>query len=192
MRFTSKLKKILLAILFVSLLYLIVAFALQTIGLENAQLFIKQTGVWAPVVFIALCAASLIIAPLSGSSLFVVAGALFGKHDAFLFSYIATIIGCSVNFWISRKLGRTIAQRLIGKANLDELDKFINRLKGHHSIIYMIIIMPLSQDIISYAIGLTRIKYTHFLIALILSSTIIIAGYIYIGSTLLELFVQPK
>ena len=192
MRFSSKLQKILLAISFVAILYLILALALQTIGLDNAQLLVKQTGVWAPVVFMFLCAASLIIAPLSGSSLFVVGGTLFGKHDAFLLSYIATLIGCSANFWISRKLGRRVAQRFIGKANLDELDKFINKLKGSSSIFYMVILMPFSQDIVSYAIGLTKIKYTYFLIALILSSTIVIAGYVYIGSSLLELFVQPK
>jgi uncharacterized membrane protein YdjX (TVP38/TMEM64 family) len=192
MRFTSKLQKILLAISFVAIIYLIMALALQTIGLDNAQLLVKQTGVWAPVVFILLCAASLIIAPLSGSSLFVVGGTLFGKHDAFLLSYIASIIGCSANFWISRKLGRKVAQRFIGKANLEELDKFINKLKSSRSILYMVIIMPFSQDIVSYAIGLTKIKYTHYLIALILSSTIVIAGYVYIGSSVLEFLVQPK
>ncbi|MCJ8282821.1 MAG: VTT domain-containing protein [Rivularia sp. ALOHA_DT_140] len=148
MRFLSRLKNILLAITFIAVFYITIAFALQTIGLDNAQLFIKQTGVWAPIVFIVLCAISLIIAPLSGSSLFVVGGTLFGKHDAFLLSYIASIIGCSVNFWISRKLGRKVAQRFIGKANLDELDKFINKLKSSRSILYMIILMPLSQDIV--------------------------------------------
>ena len=192
MRLTSKFQKILLAISFVAIFYLILALALQTIGLDNAQLLVKKTGVWAPIVFVALCAASLIIAPLSGSSLFVVGGTLFGKHNAFLLSYIASIIGCSANFWISRKLGRKVAQRLIGKANLEELDKFTNKLKSSRSILYMILIMPLSQDIVSYAIGLTKIKYTYFLIALIVSSTIVISGYVYIGSSLLELFVQPK
>ena len=192
MRFTSKLKKILLAISFVAIFYLILALALQTIGLGNAQLLVKKTGAWAPIVFVLLCAASLIIAPLSGSSLFVVGGTLFGKHDAFLLSYIASIIGCSANFWISRKLGRKVAQRLIGKANLKELDQFIGKLKSSRSILYMIVIMPLSQDIVSYAIGLTKIKYTYFLIALIVSSTIVIGGYVYIGSSLLELFVQSK
>ncbi|BAY84207.1 hypothetical protein NIES267_37030 [Calothrix parasitica NIES-267] len=192
MRLPSKLKNILLAICIVTILYLTMALALQTIGLDNAQMFIKQTGVWAPIVFIFLCAVSLMIAPLSGSSLFVVGGTLFGKHDAFLFSYIASIIGCSVNFWISRRLGRKVAQRFIGKANLEELDKFIGKLKSSRSILYMILIMPFSQDIVSYAIGLTKIKYTYFLIALILSSTIVIGGYVYIGSSLLELFVKPK
>lgn len=192
MRFKSQLKSILGAIFFITVFYLIMALALQIIGLSNAQFFISKAGVWAPVVFIILCAISLILAPLSGSSLFVVGGTLFGKHHAFILCYFATIIGCSVNFWISRKLGRKVAQRFIGKSNLDELDKFINKLKSSRSILYMILIMPLSQDIVSYAIGLTKVKYTHFLIALILSSTLIISGYIYIGSSLLEMFVQSK
>jgi uncharacterized membrane protein YdjX (TVP38/TMEM64 family) len=167
------------------------ALALQTIGLDNAQFLVKKTGIWAPVVFVVLCAVSLILAPLSGSSFFVVGGTLFGKHDAFLLSYLASIIGCSANFWISRKFGRKVAERFIGKANLDELDTFINKLKSSRSILYMTVIMPFSQDIVSYAIGLTKIKYTYFLIALILSSTIVISGYVYIGSSVLELLIQP-
>ena len=190
MQLMSNLRKVLLAFFLVAFLYIMMAFALQTIGLENAQTFIQNTGILAPIVFIALCAGSLIIAPLSGSSLFVVGGTLFDKDNAFLLSYIATLIGCSANFWISRKLGRKVAQRFIGKANLDELDKFIQKFKSHRSILYMIIIMPISQDIVSYAIGLTRIKYTHFLIALILSSTIVIYGYVYIGSSFLEVLIQ--
>ncbi|MEO0842727.1 MAG: VTT domain-containing protein [Cyanobacteria bacterium J06643_5] len=192
MQLSSKFKNIILAIFFVAILYLTMGLTLQTVGLDNAQMFIKKTGVLAPIVFIILCALSLMIAPLSGSSLFVVGGTLFGQHDAFLFSYIATIIGCSANFWISRKLGRKFAQRFIGKANLDELDKFIGKLKSSRSILYMIAIMPFSQDIVSYAIGLTKIKYTHFLIALILCSAIVVGGYVYIGSSLLELFVQSS
>ena len=63
MRLPSKLKNIILAIFIVTILYLTMALALQTIGLDNAQMFIKKTGVWAPIVFILSCAVSLIIAP---------------------------------------------------------------------------------------------------------------------------------
>jgi uncharacterized membrane protein YdjX (TVP38/TMEM64 family) len=186
MRINSQLKKVLLALLFIAVIYALMALALRAIGLENAQNFIRRTGAWAPLIFVALCSLSLILAPLSGSSLFVAGGALFGKETGFILSYVATLIGCSTNYWISRKLGREVASRFIGKKNLDELDGFINRLKSQQSIFYIILIMPLSQDIVSYAVGLTKIKYSHFLIALIISGTAIVAAYIYLGSSLLE------
>jgi uncharacterized membrane protein YdjX (TVP38/TMEM64 family) len=186
MRINSQLKKILIALLFIAAIYALMALALRAIGLENAQNFIKRTGAWAPLIFIALCSLSLIVAPFSGSSLFVAGGALFGKETGFVLSYVATLIGCSTNYWISRKLGREVASRLIGRKNLDELDGFMNRLKSQQSIFYIILIMPLSQDIVSYAVGLTKIKYSHFLIALIISGMAIVAAYIYLGSSLLE------
>ncbi|MDJ0693900.1 MAG: VTT domain-containing protein [Mastigocoleus sp. MO_167.B18] len=165
-------------------------FGLKFIGLEKAQIWIENTGNWAPILFVVLCIISLILAPLSGSSLFIAGGALFGKEFAFILSFIALIIGCSINFWISKKFGRPVVCRLLGKKNLEELDKFISRLKSRHSILYITFIMPLSQDIVSYAVGLTKIRYAHFLLSLILSATVVVAGYIYIGSSLLEVLIS--
>lgn len=186
MRIHPNLKKALLAILCAVIIYICMALIFNFIGLENAKNWISKAGVWAPVVFIALCAISLVFAPLSGSSLFVAGGALFGKEAGFILSFIASIIGCSTNFWISKKFGRRVVYRLLGKDNLEELDRFISKLKSRRSILYMIFIMPLSQDIVSYAVGLTKVKYTHFLISLILSATFVVAGYIYIGTSFLE------
>jgi uncharacterized membrane protein YdjX (TVP38/TMEM64 family) len=159
---------------------------LRWIGLENAQQMIQQSGNWAPVLFVFLCAFSLIIAPLSGSSLFVIGGALFGKQTAFLLSLMGTVIGCSANFWISKKFGRDVVVRLIGKASLAELDKFTGWVTGHRGVLYLTLLMPLSQDIVSYAAGLTPISYSRFAIALIIGGTVIVAAYIYLGSSLLE------
>lgn len=190
MKKKSNFKKILLAIICAVIIYVSIALIFKSVGLERAQNWIKATGVWAPIIFIILCAISLIFAPLSGSSLFVAGGALFGKELAFILSFLASIIGCSTNFWISKKFGRRVAARLLGEDNLEKLDKLISKLKSRRSILYMIFIMPLSQDIVSYAVGLTKIKYTHFLISLIFSATMVVGGYIYIGTSLLETLIS--
>ena len=186
MRISSKVQKILLALLLMVVLYVGMAAVLKAIGLENAQNYVKQAGVWAPVLFVALSAASLIIAPLSGSSLFILGGALFGKEVAFLLSYLGTLIGCSTNFWISRKLGRKVAARFIGDAELDDLDKFTQRLGNRRGIVYITLLMPLGQDIVSYAVGLTKTRYRNFFVALAVSGAAIVAAYIYLGTGLLE------
>lgn len=190
MRLNSKVKstarKILAAMLVMALTYAIMALVLRAIGLENAQHYVHQAGIWSPVLFVLLCAASLIIAPLSGSSLYIMGGALFGKETSLLLSYIATLLGCSANFWISRKLGRRVASRFIGRSHLEELDQFTDRIKHHHSVFYMVILMPLSQDIVSYAIGLTKVRYSVFLLALAISGLLIVGAYIYLGTSLLE------
>jgi uncharacterized membrane protein YdjX (TVP38/TMEM64 family) len=186
MRFRSRLKKIGLAVLGLVITYASIVLVLRGVGLENAQDWIQHTGFWSPVVFVIICAVSLIIAPLSGSSFFIIGGTLFGKEPAFFLSFLGSLIGCSVNFWISRKLGRRVAHRLVSQDHLDKLDRFMNQLKSHHSIFYIALIMPLSQDVVSYAVGLTKVKYVHFFIALFFSTAAIVAAYIYIGTSLLE------
>ncbi len=180
------LKRLLLLLLGFVTLYGVMVLLLRWIGLENAQQLVRQSGHWAPVSFVILCAFSLIIAPLSGSSLFIAGGAIFGKQSGFLLSLLATVLGCSANFWISRKFGRNVVARLIGKASLAELDQLTGRVTGNRGIFYLTLLMPLSQDIVSYAAGLTPISYRRFAIALILSGTVIVAAYIYLGSSLLE------
>jgi uncharacterized membrane protein YdjX (TVP38/TMEM64 family) len=185
-----RLKKAFLAILIFALTYVVMAIVLQKIGLENAHLFIRNSGVWAPVIFVVVCAFSLIIAPLSGSSIFVLGGVLFDKQSAFFLSFFASLIGCSLNFWISRTFGRRIAERLMGKNDLEQLDRFIDRLSAHRSIFYIILLMPLAQDIVSYAVGLTKVNYWRFLVALIVSAIAVVAAYVYLGSSLLEFLIQ--
>jgi uncharacterized membrane protein YdjX (TVP38/TMEM64 family) len=190
----SRLKKLLLTLVLFGAAYGLMAIALKQIGLDNIHLWIQQTGVFAPVVFVLLNIVSLVIAPLSGSSLFVLGGVLFGQELAFWLSWPASIAGCSLNFWISRHWGRGIAVRLIGNQDLDQLDTVMGRLKDHHSIFYMIALMPLSQDIVSYAVGLTKVKYSSFAIALVISSAAIVAVYIYVGTNVMEwiLNIGPK
>jgi len=190
MRISPRLRKILLGLLLVVAIYIGMALLLKAIGLENAQNLVQQAGVLAPVLFIVLCAASLIIAPLSGSSLYVLGGVLFGKEAGFWLSYGASVLGCSSNFWISRQLGRQAVTRFVGKKHLDELDKFIGNLKSHQSIFYIALTMPLAQDIVSYAVGLTAVKYRHFLIALLPTAALIVAAYIYLGTSILETLIQ--
>ncbi|MBD3882836.1 TVP38/TMEM64 family protein [Phormidium tenue FACHB-886] len=186
----KKLQKLLVALVFLILVYGLMVIALKAIGLENVQLWVQQAGVLAPVLFVGLCAFSLMLAPLSGSSLFVVGGAVFGKEIGFVLSYLGTILGCSLNFAIARHFGRQIAMRFVGKTNLDALDKFIQRLSNHHEFLYLTLVLLIAQDIISYAAGLTRIRFHTFLMALLVSAAVSVAAYIYLGSSLLESVVK--
>lgn len=185
----NRFKKLLLAVLVVVVAYVGVVLALRAIGLDNVHLAIKQMGVGAPVAFLLLCTLSIVIAPISSSSLFVTGGVLFGQNLGFLLSFLSSLLGCCINFWISRKLGRQVATRLIGHESLVVLDRFTQRLNSHHGILFMILVIPLSQDIVSYAVGLTNVKFWQFFVALLVSGAAATAVYVYFGSGILEMLV---
>lgn len=180
------LKRVLLVLLGFAVIYILMIVALRAIGLTNAQQFIYRSAGWAPAIFVALCALSLVLAPLSGSSLFILGGTLFGREQGFFLSLLASVLGCSMNFWISKQFGRPVVLHLLGKRNFKALNKFTRQLKGERGVVYLTLIMPLSQDVVSYAAGLTAISYSRFLVALILSGLVVVTGYVYLGSSLLE------
>ncbi|MDX2232095.1 MAG: VTT domain-containing protein [Leptolyngbyaceae cyanobacterium bins.349] len=185
-RVNSRVKQWLIAFLVVIGVYALMVVVLRAIGLDTIHQTIGQMGIWAPLAFVVVCTFSVIVAPISSSSIFVTSGILFGQHIGFLLSVLASTVGCCTNFWISRKLGRKVAARLIGHNSLDDLDRFTNRLNSHHSILFMILVMPISQDVVSYAVGLTKVRFWQFLLALAISGPIVIAAYVYLGGGLLE------
>jgi len=189
-RINSKIKKLLLAFLGIVLLYAGLVFVLRAIGLENLHLTVRQMGVWAPAAFVLISVFSVILAPISSSSIFATGGILFGQHVGFLLSFLSSIVGCCTNFWISRKLGRAVVARFIGHDSLAQLDRFTARLNHRHSIAFMMLIMPVSHDMVSYAVGLTKVKFWQFFIALFVSGFVTIAAYVYLGTSILEALIS--
>jgi uncharacterized membrane protein YdjX (TVP38/TMEM64 family) len=181
-----KFKKLLVAILLFISFYGLAVLLLRAIGVENLQTAIQQLGIWAPIAFVLLCSISMILAPLSSSSMFVTGGLLFGPQIGFALSLFASVVGCCVNFWIARKLGRSVVNRVISRNSLDDLDRLTSRLNSHHSILFMILVLPISQDLLSYAVGLTRVQFWQFFVALVISGIAVVGAYVYFGSGLLE------
>jgi uncharacterized membrane protein YdjX (TVP38/TMEM64 family) len=186
MQMNPKLSRFLLPALLMIALYAGLLLLFRAIGIDRIHTHLQHMGMWAPIVFLLLCMTGIIIAPLSATTIYVTSGVLFEPSIAFVLSFVGTVFGCIVNFWISRKLGRGMVAHLIGKGNLDALDQFTHRLKGHHRIAFMILIMPISQDVLSYAIGLTKVKFLHFFIAVVVTSLATTGIAVFLGSRLFK------
>lgn len=157
----------------------------RNLGLETLQAYVHQFGLWSPVLFVVVCALSTVLAPLSAGSVFVASGILFEPGVGFWLCFVGSLLGCSINFWLSRKLGRKLALRLVGRSSLRTLDRWTKRLQHQNGLLLMILVMPLSQDLVSYAVGLTQVKFTEFLVAATISAIAIAATYAFLGSSLL-------
>lgn len=130
---------------------------------EIIEIFIQESGPWAPVIWIITHQLSYVIAPISGFPFLVAGFYLFGK-DVVIYSYIVVLIGASINFWIARIWGRSLVERIAGK----EAVKKINKLSNEYGIVTLIALRMLQGgvgDFVSYALGLTQIKFPiYFLI----------------------------
>src|SRR5438309_9678057 len=83
---------------------------------EDKQLMhamLDRWGVLAPVVFIAIQARQVIIAPIPGEVTGLLGGFVFGQELGFFYSTVGLTIGSLGAFWVGRRLGAAFVQGLV-------------------------------------------------------------------------------
>jgi uncharacterized membrane protein YdjX (TVP38/TMEM64 family) len=86
-------EKLLPAILVVLVISLLSVLAMQAFGgAEKIRVLVAGSGLWAPVVFMALKASTYVIAPLSGTPMKLAGGALFGVWEGLLYTTIGDLL----------------------------------------------------------------------------------------------------
>jgi uncharacterized membrane protein YdjX (TVP38/TMEM64 family) len=112
-------------------------------------------GLWIGFVLIV---ASQVLAPLSGFPVFAILAKSYGLSTAVMILYAAYVVSSTVNFWIARRYGMPIVARIIGEAGIERAIGWLNS----RSILYIGLSRVLGyyyHDIISYAWGLTKVKF---------------------------------
>jgi len=127
--------------------------------------YLRSFGIWAPVVSAALMVLQSVAAPIPAFLLTFANGMLFGWFWGAVLSWSSAMAGAALCFWLARVLGRPAVERLAGgSAVLSTTDRFFERF-GTHSILVARLLPFVSFDVVSYAAGLTPMRFSRFLIA---------------------------
>ena len=164
----SKIFKILISIILIIIIGSIMYKLLRmNINSKDIQSYVSSFGKLAPLVYIIMFA----LVPLTlfpDSVLAIGGGLIFGLAKGYIYTLIGALIGASLSFYISRKLGRNFVKKLT-KEKLDGIESMINS-KGFFVVLMLRLIPLFPFDIISYGAGLTSIKYKDFLLATIIGT----------------------
>lgn len=125
---------------------------------------VHQLGPLGPVAFVAGYALA-VVAFVPGSLLTLAAGAVFGVGLGTVCALLGATIGASAAFLISRYLARAAFRRRVdGLPRFSAIDRAISREGG--KIVFLLRLSPLFPfTLLNYALGLTRIRFAHFLVA---------------------------
>lgn len=164
----SKILKILISIILIIIIGSTIYKLLRmNINSKDIQAYVSSFGKLAPLVYIIMFA----LVPLTlfpDSVLAIGGGLIFGLAKGYIYTLIGALIGASLSFYISRKLGRNFVKKLT-KEKLDGIESMINS-KGFFVVLMLRLIPLFPFDIISYGAGLTSIKYKDFLLATIIGT----------------------
>jgi len=149
-------------------LAIIAKFVGSIVSVESFRVYIDSFGVWAPLFFISLFAFNLTIPILStiNKALYFAAILVFSPLEATLYVIIADAISTSINFYLARLWGYTILGKILKPAQIENVHSTSNKITP--GLITVFRIIPLTAtfaDIVSYAAGISNMRWWKFIIA---------------------------
>jgi uncharacterized membrane protein YdjX (TVP38/TMEM64 family) len=126
--------------------------------------YIISFGLWAPVASCFLMVLQALVAPVPSFLITFANGLAFGVFWGWMLSLFGHVLAAAVCFWISRALGRVPVEVLVGKSGLQSADRWFAKW-GIYAVFAGRLVPGVAFDVISYAAGLTRMRFRNFLVA---------------------------
>ncbi len=82
---------------------------------ERIEGWVRAAGAWGPFVLLAVQACQILLAPIPGFFVPVLAGLFYGPIVGPLITMAGSVLGSGAAFWIGRSGGRPVAERLVGE-----------------------------------------------------------------------------
>ena len=127
------------------------------------------SGNWGILLILLLRSTSIVIPILPGTYCLLISGYLFGLVNGLLISFIADLLACSISFTLSKKFGRKILQRVMSKKYLNKFENLSKKYLEKNFFLLTGFLMTGWFDFVSYGVGLTKLRFRKFLLALIVS-----------------------
>lgn len=137
---------------------------LMKMDIQALRSYIKNFGIWGPLISILLMVFQSVLAPLPAFIITLVNAYLYNWYFGAALSWTGAMVGALVCFYIARALGRPLAEKVISKRALSKVDEFFNDY-GNYTIIILRLLPFVSFDEVSYGAGFTDMKVNKFLIA---------------------------
>lgn len=136
-------------------------------GVQELRQFVRDTGVWGPLLFV-LLESVITIAPVPRTIFIVAGGVIFGPVGIVLV-LAATLVGGSLAFWLVRYVGGAFVERHAEHTAVAWVRARIER-RGLLAMLSLRLIPVVPFSVFNYAAALTGVRYLYFAIGTVLGS----------------------
>ncbi|MBI2099693.1 TVP38/TMEM64 family protein [Candidatus Uhrbacteria bacterium] len=147
--------------------------------------YFQQFGSAAPAALIVLTILEAVIAPLPGGVLPVVAGFLFGTFTGAFYAWAGNVIGSSVAFFIAYMFGARVVRFFAPRFKEKRYQEIVTARSAYFWVFYFLPLLPV--DVLSFALGLSRMKYRKFLVMIALGFMVRMSLLSFFGDSLAKL-----
>lgn len=150
---------------------------------DQMYAFIDKYGNWAMLVSGLLMIFQSIAAPLPAFFITLTNANLFGWWQGCILSWVSSMMGAVLCFFIARILGRDVVERICTKGALVSVEEFFAKY-GKRCILICRLLPFVSFDVVSYAAGLTAMDFWGFFVATGVGQMPACIVYSYVGGML--------
>ena len=155
----------------------------KNVDVADVKTYLLSFGLWAPVVSFLLMIFQSVVAPLPAFLITFANAGLFGWIPGAVLSWTSSMAGAAICFFIAKYYGREVVEKFTSKTALKSVDQFFVRY-GKYAILIARLLPFVSFDIVSYAAGLTSMKFWTFFWATGLGQLPATIVYSYVGGML--------
>ncbi len=125
--------------------------------------WIEGWGAVAPLVFVGVQVAQVIVFVLPGEVVQIAGGYLFGGWMGILLSLSGILLGSTAAFFLSRALGRPFVAAVVPPAQLERVEKLLEARSSRIVFFLLFLIPGIPKDLLCYIAGLTPMGFLFFL-----------------------------
>lgn len=177
----------LVALAVVAFYFLVDALVVDRLDLEPQSLrdWLDERGAVAPLVFILLMVAAVVISPIPSVPLDIAAGLAFGLFWGTVYVLIGAEIGALIAFLIARRVGRPGLARWASPRTIGAIDRLAERM-GWRGVAFMRLVPLFHFDWVSYAAGLSRMPLGSYLSATLVGMVLPVIAIVAVGDSLTD------
>ena len=147
-------------------------------SVEDLQAYVKQFGVFAPVLLILIQAMQVVVPVLPGYLGCAVGALSFGSVIGFWCNYVGICVGSVIAYFLARKFGIDIVLTMFSKKLYEKWAKRIERSKSYAVFLFLATLLPLfPDDFLCYFSGLIKMNRRRFIGIIILGKPWCILAY---------------
>ncbi len=143
---------------------------------ERFKNWVDTYGIWGRLTFVLMVFIQVVVALIPGEPLEMVAGYAFGGIEGTILCVTGITLGSLAVLLLVKKFGIRFVSLFFNKKEIKRL-KFLEDTKKRNFLIFILFFLPgTPKDLLTYFVGLTDIKLSHYLIIVSLARLPSIVG----------------
>lgn len=132
-------------------------------SMDALRAYLESYGGWGPMILTLIQALQVVLPVLPGFLGCIVGAAMFGAAVGFWINYIGISVGSLIAYWLARRFGVGLVQKMVPMEKYDGWVRWVNSKKSYTLVLFLAILLPLApDDFLCYFSGLTAMSARKF------------------------------